>query len=484
MLEDSKDGKTRHIQLRIPVTEGARYRVGDFKFEGNTVVKEEALRPLFKMKTGDWYAEKRIRKGLEKAREIFGSGGYYEFVGFPDLKPRDLANGNGSTNGKPNDGADGAANDKPNGHPPRRGAHRRRHDADAAGQAVLRQPDHLHREHDDARQRHPARVAGVPGGRVQHGGAEGERQAAEPARLLQVPGGGDAIDVQKTPGAQGAETSEVDVTLKLEEQNRNQLTFGAGVSQFEGFFGQLSFQTANFLGRGETLTVAAQAGSRARNYQLAFTEPFLFDRPITLGFDIFTREVRYISQFTQQSTGGNLVFGFPLADFTRMFLSYSYEQVKVKELNELYLDPILAATNPFLADSLLLGVGGHRTISKIAPSLVHNTVDSPIFPTTGRRYTASFDLAGLGGNTPPLTTPEGVEVGGCCKFYNPRLEGIGTSVTRTARRSDSAGSGSSSRRTAIRTFFPSSSGCSSAASTACGDSTSGRSDRTTRSRGS
>ena len=36
-----------------------------------------------------------------------------------------------------------------------------------------------------------------------------------------------------------AQTNKVDVKLKLEEQNRNQLTFGAGVSQFEGFFGQL-----------------------------------------------------------------------------------------------------------------------------------------------------------------------------------------------------------------------------------------------------
>src|SRR5207237_10152030 len=30
-LEDEKDGKTRWIELRIPVTEGPRYRVGDFK---------------------------------------------------------------------------------------------------------------------------------------------------------------------------------------------------------------------------------------------------------------------------------------------------------------------------------------------------------------------------------------------------------------------------------------------------------------------
>src|SRR5947208_13245692 len=47
--------------------------------------------------------------------------------------------------------------------------------------------------------------------------------------------GGKDVDVQKTPGA----TNKVDVKLKVEEQNRNQLTFGAGVSEFEGFFGQL-----------------------------------------------------------------------------------------------------------------------------------------------------------------------------------------------------------------------------------------------------
>ena len=113
---------------------------------------------------------------------------------------------------------------------------------------------------------------------------------------------GQGIDVQKTPN----EKNQVDVTLKLEEQNRNQLTFGAGVSQFEGFFGQLSFQTANFLGRGESLTLSLQAGSRSENYQLSFTEPFLFDRAITGGADVYRRTIRFINQFTQSSTGGNL----------------------------------------------------------------------------------------------------------------------------------------------------------------------------------
>jgi outer membrane protein insertion porin family len=212
--------------------------------------------------------------------------------------------------------------------------------------------------------------------------------------------------VDKTPGVD----NKLDVTMKVEEQNRNQLTFGAGVSQFEGFFGQLSFQTANFLGRGESLTLSLQAGSRAQNYSLAFTEPFLFDRNITGGFNLFKTDIRYIGQFTQKSAGAVATMGVPIGrGFTRLFTNYSYERVRVTEINELYQDPLLLQRNPFLRDSLLLGQGGERIISKVVPSLVHNTVDQPIFPTQGKRYTMAIDLAVLGGNT---------------QFYKPTLEGI------------------------------------------------------------
>jgi outer membrane protein insertion porin family len=216
---------------------------------------------------------------------------------------------------------------------------------------------------------------------------------------------GEAIGVDKTAGAD----NKVDVKLKFEEQNRNQLTFGAGVSQYDGFFGQLSFQTSNFLGRGETFTVSAQQGSRATNYQLAFSEPFLFGRPQTAGVDLFVRELQYIGLYTQRSAGGNVVYGFQVADFARMFVNYSYEDVQVKDLNPAFNDPRVLAGNPLLADSLLIGEGGKRTISKIGPSYVYNTVDNPIFPTSGRRFTLSSDFAGLGGNT---------------NFVNPRAESI------------------------------------------------------------
>src|SRR5688572_4925798 len=98
------------------------------------------------------------------------------------------------------------------------------------------------------------------------------------------------MTVEKTPGRPNM----VDVTLKLQEQNRNQLTFGAGISQYEGFFGQLSYSTSNFLGRGESLTVSMQGGERAQNYQVGFTEPFLFDRNMTGGIEVHKRALKYI----------------------------------------------------------------------------------------------------------------------------------------------------------------------------------------------
>ncbi len=399
VIEDSQDKKTRWIQLRIPITEGERYKVGSFTFAGNTVVKTEYLQPLFKLKQGEFYSEKIVRKGLDKARELYGAGGYWEFTGYPDLKPRDEPN--------PNEPAVPEALKAPE-----------------QPQALKEPPTvDVTMRMQEGTQYFVNRITFTGNTTTRDNVIRRELRLVEDGvfntealkfsikRLNQLGyfkplEGGKDVNVEKTPN----ETNKVNVNLKLEEQNRNQLTFGAGVSEFEGFFGQISFQTANFLGRGESLTLSLQAGSRAQNYSVAFTEPFLFDRNITGGLNLFRSDIRYIGQFTQQSTGVVGTLGFPLGNgFTRMFLNYSYEQVRVSEISDQYTDPAVLQNNPFLADSLLIGSNGVRIISKVTPSIVHNTVDNPIFPTSGRRYSASIDLAGIGGNT---------------NFYKPLLEGV------------------------------------------------------------
>jgi outer membrane protein insertion porin family len=419
-LEDSADKETRWVQLRIPVTEGNRYRIGNVAFEGNKVVDTKFLQPLFKLKTGEYYSEKDVRKGFEKAREIYGNVGYFEFTGFPDMEFLDPAQGPVEGPAQPTVNITMRLQE---------GEQYFVNRITFTGNTTTR---------DNVIRREM---------RLVEGGVFSTEQLKYSIRRLNQLGyfqnleqSPNAVDVQKTPDSK----NEVDVTLKLEEQNRNQLTFGAGVSQFEGFFGQLSFQTSNFLGRGESLTLSLQAGSRAENYQVAFSEPFLFDRNITGAIDVYKRSLRYVNQFTQDSTGGNVLMGFPVADFSRLFMTYSYESTSVSDFNEAFFDPTcflreggcrdislddpsqltpdaleLLRRNPFLQDSLLIGQGGKRTISKVVPSFVFNTVDNPIFPTTGRRLSASMDFAGLGGNT---------------KFLKPSIEAVGffRHTTRTS----------------------------------------------------
>ncbi len=405
VIEDSTDKTARYIELKIPVNEGRRYKVSDFDIAGNTVVKSDYLKPLFKTKPGDFYSEKNVRKGLDKAREIYGAGGYYEFTGFPDYKFSDdpIPNEPEAPSAlKAPDAADGQA--KTDGEPTVHVTMRMQE----GQQFFINRLTFVGNTttHDNVIRRE------LFAGRLVEGAPfNTEALKYSIKRLNQLgyfkalEGKPGEVDVQKTPN----ETNKVDVKLKLEEQNRNSLTFGAGVSEFEGVFGQLSFQTSNFLGRGESLLLSLQSGSRAQNYSVSFTEPFLFDRNITGGAQVFKTDVRYISQFTQKSTGTVLTLGFPLSAWTRMFANYSYQRVQVTEINEAYTDPVVLARNPFLADSLLLGQGGERIVSKVTPSIVYNTVDQPIFPTQGKRFTASIDLAGLGGNM---------------NFYKPSFEAV------------------------------------------------------------
>ena len=410
-LEDNDDGKTRHVKLVIPVQEGERYRVGNFGFDGVKVMRLEALRPLFKLNTGDYYSEKAIRKGLETARELYGTVGYWEFTGYPDPRPRDVPDPD-SPEGQAEAGAEPAE-------PP----------AEPKADLPVHAPDgapyvDVTMKMQEGEQYFVNRItfSGNTTTRdnvirreirlLEKGVFNTEALKYSVRRINQLgyfktleEGEDDTVKVEKTPG----EKNQVDVTLNFEEQNRNQLTFGAGVSQFEGFFGQLSFQTSNFMGRGESATFAVLAGRRAKNYQFAFTEPFLFDRPITAGLDLYKRELQYIFAYTQASTGGNVSIGFPVADFSRMFVTYSLAETSVKDIDTRFLPPEAIERNIFLRDALLQGEGGRRLISQIAPSFVHNTIDNPMFPTRGTRVSATLNVAGVGGNV---------------NFLKPRFEGI------------------------------------------------------------
>jgi outer membrane protein insertion porin family len=441
IIEHSDNAKTQWVELRIPVTEGKLYHFGDVDFDGNKQIRSDFLRSLYQVKPGDIFSRKKLDEGNKKAQEVYGSLGFMEFTPFKDLNRSDEAVSPAFaaldatvpaalapiTPLPPATTASAATT--PTNEPPK---------VDVTIRITEGEQFFINRITFTGNNTTRDNVVRREMGRLLEGAPfDTEALKSSVRRINQLgyfkplEGTDKDLKVEKTPNRPNM----VDLTVKLEEQNRNQLTFGAGISQYEGFFGQLAFQTSNFLGRGETFSVSAQGGERAKNYQVGFTEPYIFDRNMTAGIDLHKRELQYTGYYTQKSTGGSLLFGVPVGPFTRVFTSYSYEQVGISDLSEALVDTscIVSAEgcavfksisdlsqltttqqaiiqrNPFIADSLLLGSGGNRTISKISPSIVHNTVDHPIFPTTGRKYTAAVDLAVLGGNT---------------QYIKPHVEGI------------------------------------------------------------
>ena len=438
VLEDTADGKTQWITLRVPVTEGPKYNFGQIDFDGNTHVRTEYLKLVYDVRPGETYNRKKIFEGHRKAQEAYGTLGFMEFTPFEDrtfsdqggdperafaaMVPAALAPLPGSEPAEP-------VKQPTDQKPP---------SVDVTIRITEGEQFFINRITFTGNTTTRDSVIRRELGTLLEGAPFNTEALKVAVRRVNQLGYFKPLEEQKDVKVDKVEgrSNLVDVTVKMEEQNRNQLTFGAGISQYEGFFGQLAFSTSNFMGRGESLTLSFQGGERAKNYQLGFTEPYLFDRNITGGLNVFRRELQYVGYYTQKSSGASLVFGKPLSAFTRAFLNYSYETVSITDLNEALinnscvlttcdiiedlrdlgsrltptqLEQLASSNNPYLNDALLLGYGGNRTISKVTPSLVHNTVDHPIFPTSGKKYTLSTDLAVLGGNT---------------QYIKPRAEGI------------------------------------------------------------
>ncbi len=368
-----KKKPVKWMRLEIPVTEGEQYRMGELSFEGLTVLKEPFVRSYFKLKPGTVYNDAKFKKAYEKLRDVYGSLGYFQWTGGTQRKPdpeRKVVDvtvrmeedkqyllgtlsftGNNSTRDK-----------------------------------VIRREVYLN---------------------------EGEVFNTEALKMSikRINQLGYFKPMEKAPEIRPSPGSEnkVDVTFKIEEQNRNQFTFGGGVSGLEGTFLNASFSTTNFLGTGETVSAAVQTGKRSRNVQLSVTEPYVFDRPISLGAEVFLRRLTYLSYGTfvgygQQNQGLSVNAGFAFGGFTRVFGGYSYQiidiyNVDTKTLETLQTSAAASGTTLPISDPSYFGGLGRRHESGVNFSVARNTVDNPYQPRSGMRHTASLQFVGgpLGG---------------------------------------------------------------------------------------
>ena len=223
-------------------------------------------------------------------------------------------------------------------------------------------------------------------------------------------------DVEITQ-SEGSGPDRVVLGVNVQERATGQLQFSAGYSSLEQFLVSLAVQQSNFRGMGQSLDAAVSWSRYARSVSVGFTEPYLFDKQISLGGQLFRRDYNSFNfeagerrtTYKQVSTGGGLRLAFPLTEFLIYGLRYSLSQDDITLGSRFFTDPDgpdepeEPVCDPLKAGRYLCDEIGTRLTSTIGHSVVYDDTDG-IRPTRGQRLTFSQDFAGVGGNVKYLRT--------------------------------------------------------------------------------
>jgi len=181
----------------------------------------------------------------------------------------------------------------------------------------------------------------------------------------------------------GSADDKTRLRIDVIEKNTGAFSFGAGYGNVENLFLTASVAERNLFGRSQTLSLKGQVGTKTTRYTLSFTEPWLFDIPLSAGADIYNWNYSF-SDYDKDSIGAKLRLGYPLFDYTRGYLTYNYDIANIKNVSD-------DAANSIKNDE------GENIKSSISARIRYDSKDQLFHPTKGSAHDANIEFAGLGG---------------------------------------------------------------------------------------
>ena len=194
-------------------------------------------------------------------------------------------------------------------------------------------------------------------------------------------------DVQITE-TRGSGSDRMNLGLSVKERPTGSISLGLGYSSVDKVIGTASISQANFMGTGLKLDLSGTVSASSSRYIFGITEPWLFDRPISAGLDLYNTEREY-PDFNLRKQGFDLRFGFPITNrYTRGFITYKLEDVFITEVAE-------------TASSLIKEQEGASTESSIRLQIRRDTRNDAFFPSEGSVVNLITEFAGgpLGGTS-------------------------------------------------------------------------------------
>ena len=388
------------LRITVPIIEGKVYRLGEFKVSGNSIFSEAQILSVIGLSKGDIANGEKVSKGLfENLKKFYGNQGFIEYTAEPVPTFKDNP-------ANPNEGIV---------------------DFDVSieegKQFTLRRLEFIGNTftRDNVLRREVL---------INEGDTYNDAYWEYSVVKINQLGYFNPIDKDKDVDRRtNDEEATLDLTLKVSERGRQQISFNGGISGIGGSFFGLEYSTNNLLGRGEVLSFNLAAGNRQRSFQFSFTEPYIKDRPISAGFSLFAFSQKFFGEgtflssntaaqqdfinsqfnlsnineenlFTRDSYGVSIFASAPLSEFykkrrftqfSRIGASYQFSLSSVK-------DP--ESNTNANAGTFIPVVYSQPNIltSRVTGTFTYDTRNAPVDPTNGRELSVALAVAGLLGD--------------------------------------------------------------------------------------
>ena len=346
--------------VTINIKEGNRYYIGTVRIEGNKVFTVDELKKAAALKEDDIYIERKIKEAVNNIRGKYIDKGYI----YAQVKPTTFLNPQTKK-------------------------------IDVSFEITENEVAYVEKieiqgntKTRDKVIRRELRI--YPGDKF-----EGEKIRKSRQRLENL-GFFEEIRFDSEPGSK---PNWENLIVDVKEAKTGYLSFGGGYSSIDQFTGFIEIRQRNFdyknwstfTGGGQDLSLMASFGSLSDRYELSFTNPWIFDKPISFGFQGYKRsheqdeDVGY--GYEEDITGGSIRFGREFSDYLKGSVGYRFESVKIAD--------IVSDASQDLKDE-----EGKHSFSTIELGLVYDTRDNVFSPSQGVYFSNSLDITAsfLGGD--------------------------------------------------------------------------------------
>jgi outer membrane protein insertion porin family len=359
--------------ITIPVEEGEQYRVSDVKIGGDLIETKAPLQKQITVTKGEVFSRQKLQKDIAALTDAYGEYGY----AFVDITPLTKINADNKTVDLTYDIAKGK---------------------EVYFEKITITGNTKTRDKVIRREL-----------RVKEEDLYNNKKLKKSRERVNNLGYFEDIKINTQ---KGSEPNKMNVEVNVKEKPTGMISAGAGYSSVDSIVGTFQVSQRNFLGKGLQATVMAQVGSNPR-YRLALSNPYLFDKEISAGFDLFKMDMEY-PDFDSKNTGFSLSLGFlPFKDNEDVNLAflYSLSSTDISNLDH-FLDPTFVNTlseappgTPLLgADIYVVDSDIYEaekdspiTVSSITSILSRDTIDDRFYPMRGSSNSISLSLAGLPG---------------------------------------------------------------------------------------